>query len=207
MTPARPGLAALAGRFAAALALSTTTLASASCGYRSVYAKVGSERLHVALVRVLVPEGVVADDVAAGMQEELARAGALAAGDGYPRAEIEVLRTDAAGAGIAAAGGPGTAAAASETLRHTPQARATTLGVSARAWVVAEAGATPSRDTGDVWARDDVAFDLAGAGVDLRGVAFRDEDALRAAARRLGRKLASKLIGDPAASEDDVDPQ
>jgi len=37
---------------------------------------------------------------------------------------------------------------------------------------------------------------------DPRASAFHYADALRATARRLGRKLARRVMGDPAASED-----
>jgi hypothetical protein len=164
-----------------------------SCGYRPVYGNVGSERFHVRLVRAATPDPLVADDVLAGAREELARSGALQSGDGYPRIEIEVLRSDDRGTAIASA--PGGALA-----------RASTHSVVARAWVVVEVGGGATRDTGDLSAREDVAMDApVGASPDLRATAFHDSDALRAAARRLGRKLALRVAGHPAATEDDAD--
>jgi hypothetical protein len=164
-----------------------------SCGYRPVYGEVGTERLHVRLVGASVPDPLVADDVVAGAREELALAGALEGGDGYPRIEIEVLRSVDEGTAIAAV--PGGALA-----------RASTHSVSARAWVVAASGAAKARDTGDLSARDEVAMDTpTGSAVALRATAFHDSDALRAAARRLGRKLALRVLGHPASTEDDVD--
>src|ERR1700685_2659326 len=72
-----------------------------SCGYQSVYAAGSPGRLHVKVVRSLVADAVAADEVASGVREELARAGALEAGEGYPRVEIEVLRADETSEGIA----------------------------------------------------------------------------------------------------------
>jgi hypothetical protein len=164
-----------------------------SCGYRPVYGNVGGERFHLRLVHAGTPDPLVADDVVAGAREELARSGALASGDGYPRIEIEVLRSDDEGTAIAAA--PGGALA-----------RASTHAVAARAWVVTAAGGPPGRDTGDLSAREDVALDAPlGSSTDLRATAFHDADALRAAARRLGKKLALRVTGQPAATEDDAD--
>jgi hypothetical protein len=164
-----------------------------SCGYRPVYGEVGVERLHVRLVRASVPDPLVADDVLAGAREELAVAGALEAGDGFPRIEIEVLRSDDEGTAIAAVPGGSLA-------------RASTHAVSARAWVVAASGGPRGRDTGDLSARDEVAMDTPpGSPVALRATAFHDPDALRAAARRLGRKLALRVLGHPASTEEEVD--
>src|SRR5687767_11954285 len=76
-----------------ALALAAAP-ASTACGYRAVYGGAGGARLHVALVRSLVPDAVASDEVVAGVRERLAREGMLADGDGYPRIEVEVLRAD-----------------------------------------------------------------------------------------------------------------
>ena len=57
-------------------------------------------------------------------------------------------------------------------------------------------------------AADLISVDLASTGgltPDPRAGLFHHTDALRAAARRLGCKLARKLLGQPAASEDIVD--
>ncbi len=166
-----------------------------SCGYRAVYATAAEARLHVKLLRTLAPDSVASDEVAAGVRDELARAGMLEPGDGYPRAEIEVLRSDEASEGIAASSGE-------------PVARATDIGLVARAWVARAAGAVPEQDTGDLRAQEVIAVDETngGAGMrDPRASAFHTADALRAAARRLGRKLARRLMGHPAASEDESD--
>ncbi|HEY6463174.1 MAG TPA: hypothetical protein VIY73_23555, partial [Polyangiaceae bacterium] len=80
--------------FAALLSLSLS-----ACGYRAVYASGAPARLHVKVVASHVPDAIAADEVAAGLREELAKAGALAAGEGYPRVEVEVLRADEASEG------------------------------------------------------------------------------------------------------------
>ena len=79
-----------------------------------------------------VPDAVASDEVLAGVREELARGGALASGDGYPRCEVEILRADEASEGIAAA--PDAAG------RLQPQSRATRVGLVARAWVLRAPG-------------------------------------------------------------------
>jgi hypothetical protein len=166
-------------------------LACAACGYHAVYAEPAS-RLHVKLVRTLIADVVASDEVAAGLREELAREGALEGGDGYPRVEIEVLKADETSEGIAS--GAGAAAR--------PVARATDVAIAARAWVVIAPGAAPESDTGDVRAEETVAVDMGPSGPDPRASGFHEADALRAAARRLGRRLAYKVTGEPAASDE-----
>jgi hypothetical protein len=164
------------------------------CGYRSVYAAGPPGRLHVKVIRSLVTDAVAADEVASGVREELARAGALAAGEGYPRVEIEVLRADETSEGIAAEA-------------RGPVARGTGVAMVARAWVTAEDGASPQSDTGDMRAEESITVDeTVGAdgtgGPDPRASAFHHADASRAAGRRLGRKLGARVLGQPSASED-----
>jgi hypothetical protein len=172
--------------------LYVSALLSSSCGYHAVYGGDVPVRLHVKLVRTFVPDAVASDEVAAGVREELAREGALEAGDGWPRAEIEVLRADEASEGIAA-GAAG------------PLARGIDVGVVARAWIAPAPGALPEHDTGDTRTQELIAVDMAAGAPDPRASGFHQADALRAAARRLGQKLARRLMGHPAASEDAVD--
>jgi hypothetical protein len=160
-----------------------------SCGYQAVYSGASPGRLHVKVVRNLAADAIASEEVASGMRELLARAGALAPGEGFPRAEIEVLRTDETSEAITA-GSAG------------PVARATDVGILARAWVVREAGAPPESDTGDLRADDLIAVDRTDGVLDARAAAFHDADAIRAAARRLGMKLGAKLVGGIAASEE-----
>ncbi len=161
-----------------------------ACGYHAVYAGAGaaSERLHVALARGAVADAVAADEVASGVREELAREGALAGGEGYPRVEVEVTRLDEASDAIQAAGSP---------PARVPQARATEVGVVARAWLVRAENGEHERDTGDVRVLLDAA-PAASASAD----AFQHEDAMHAAGRRAGIRLARRILGAPTPGED-----
>jgi hypothetical protein len=179
-----------------------SSCAHISCGYHAVYGGETPARLHVKLVRSLVADAVAGDEVASGVREELAQEGALEAGDGWPRAEVEVLRADEASEGIEvrhdarAAGGAGASA---------PVARGIDVGIVARAWISPAPGAAPLRDTGDMRAVDLIAVADAPPGtgaLDPRAAGFYQADALRAAARRLGHKLGRKLLGRPAATEE-----
>jgi hypothetical protein len=160
-----------------------------SCGYRAVYAT-DAPRMHVTLVRSTIPDAVASDEVASGAREELAREGSLEAGDGWPRMEIEVLRADEVSEGIAA-GSAG------------PVARGTNVALVARAWIAVAPDAPPQSDTGDVRAEETIAVDTSSQteAPDPRASAFHRADALRAAARRLGRRLARRVLGFPAGSE------
>jgi len=180
------GLREALGRVGAALIVAA---ACASCGYAPVHTGVADDHLHVVLSTSRVPDAVASDEVLAGVREELARGGALAAGEGYPRCEVEVLRADEASEGIAAVpDGAG---------RLQPQSRATRVGLVARAWVLRAPGGEHERDTGDIRAFETVA--IAG---DSRAATFRHSDALRAAGRRVGQRLASRIMGLPSPSEE-----
>ena len=179
----RVALAAL-GALGALAAFATT-----SCGYAPVHTGVAEEHLHVVLSTSRVPDAVASDEVLAGMRDELARGGALAAGDGYPRCEVEILRADEASEGIAAT--------PDATGRLEPQSRATRVGLVARAWVLRAAGGDRERDTGDVRAFETVAI-----ASDSRAATFRHSDALRSAGRRVGQRLALRIMGLPSASDE-----
>jgi hypothetical protein len=161
----------------------------AACGYAPVHAGAAAERLHVHLAESKVPDAVASDEVLAGAREELARTGSLAAGDGYPRFEIEVLRADEASEGIAAV--------PDADGRVLPQSRATRVGLVARGWVLRKPGDERERDTGDVRS-----FETVTVAPDARAATFRHSDALRAAGRRLGKRLASRILGLPSASDE-----
>lgn len=161
------------------------------CGYAPVHGqdRRPAERFAVVLASSSVPDAVVADEVLAGVRDELARWDAVAPGQGYPRCEVEVLRVDEASEGIAAV--------PNADGRLMPSARATRLGVVARAWIVRGPSDTPHGDTGDLRA-----FDTSRTASSSEGAAFAYDDALRAAARRLGHKLGARIVGIPAASDD-----
>ena len=170
-----------------ALALTLGALVS-GCGYRAVHGGAAPERLSVVLTSSNLPDAVASDEVVAGVRDELARSGALASGSSYPRCEIEVLRVDEASAGIAAApNGEGVLL---------PEARATQVGVVARAWIVRSKDGPRERDTGDVRALETVAV-----APDARAATFRHADAVRAAARRLGRRVGTRILGRPTSSD------
>jgi hypothetical protein len=171
------------------LALALVLALPACAGYEPVHGGGAAERLSVVLSESKVPDAVASDEVVAGVREELARGGTLASGAGYPRCEVEILRLDEAAEGIAAT--PDQAGALS------PRARATRVGLVARAWVLKAPGAERERDTGDVRA-----FETVAVAPDARGATFRHSDALRAAGRRLGRRLASRIMGLPSASDE-----
>lgn len=171
--------------------LATVSIALAAlsaCGYRSVNGGDAPERFAVVLTSSNVPDAVASDEVVAGVRDELARAGALRSGESYPRCEIEVLRADEASEGIAATPN------ADGALM--PTARATRVGVVARAWIVRSKDGSRERDTGDVRALEVVAV-----ASEARAATFQHADALRAASRRVGRRMGSRILGTPSASD------
>lgn len=160
----------------------------AGCGYRAVHGGSSAERFAVVLTSSNIPDAVASDEVVAGVRDELARAGALAPGDAYPRCEVEVLRADEASEGIAATpNGDGVLL---------PEARAARAGVVARAWIVRSKDGARERDTGDVRA-----LEVVSVAPDARAATFRHADALRAASRRVGRKMGTRILGLPSSSD------
>jgi hypothetical protein len=161
----------------------------AACGYSPLAAGVRSEPLSVHLSDSKVPEAIASDDVLAGARDELARLGALRAGGAYPRLEIEVLRVDE--------GSEGVIAAREDARDLVPRSRGSRVALVARGWVVQAPGAAPARDTGDLRsaATITVALDAASSG-------FQQTDALRSLGRRLGARIAAKVLGLPAPSDE-----
>jgi hypothetical protein len=172
-------------------------LVAFSCGYRAVYGG-QSERFHVVLASSLVADAMAASEVVSGVREALAKEGALAGGDGYPRIEVEILRTDESSEGIAAPSDGGAGASANQG----PRARATEVALVARAHLVRAPGAPEERDTGDTRAMDLVASDVTQGLPDPRADLFHHEDALRLVARRLGERLALRILGVPTAGDE-----
>jgi hypothetical protein len=160
----------------------------ASCGYRSVNASAATGRLHVKLVRTLIPDAVASDEVVVGVRDELARHERLEGGEAYPRVEVEVLAATEQSEGL----GAGTSG---------PVARATTVSIVARGWLQTEAGAAPERDTGDMRSEEVLAVDetpTTPAVRDPRASVFHYADAVRAAGRKLGESIARRVMGLPA---------
>ena len=155
------------------------------CGYQPAYGGSRPEaRLTVSAAPARVPRADAVQAVLAGARRRLARAGVLAPGNAYPRMVVEVLRIDEAASGVARA-----ADASGEAL---PLARGSRVAVLGRAWVVERAGATPSRDTGDMRRIEHHATEI-----DARLEAERHDDAVRAAGRKLGESLAGRILGEP----------
>jgi len=162
----------------------------ASCGYRPLYGgERGDERFCVVGVSPLVADSAVVAEVEAGVRSGLAMGGGLRAGAGYPRVVVEVLRVDAASEGIRAVPVPG--------APSSPLARGTRVGVLARAWLERVPGGPEERDTGDLRAADVMQVEP-----DARLEALRLDDASRASARRLGERLARRVLGEPDAPDD-----
>ena len=78
-----------------------------------------------------------------------------------------------------------------------PLARGTRVGAVARAWIERTAEGAKERDTGDLRALEVIAVES-----DARVEALREDDASRAAARRLGERLARRLLGEPDVPDD-----
>ncbi len=157
-----------------------------ACGYQPLYAMPGGDAYHVHLAKNQTASAVVAQEVVRGVRDALAREGALAPGDGFPSIEVEVLRADETSEGVMQV----------QTIQGAePRARASDLGVVARAFVARRAGGSAELDTGDM--RTD---DLTGAPDDPTHEVWQREDALRAAARRLGGRIAMRILGHPVAS-------
>jgi hypothetical protein len=166
----------------------TLPLALAACGYHPLYGGEQSlEPLAVVGTTSLVADAACVGEVEAGVRIGLARAGALQAGSGFPRVVVEVLRIDAASEGVRAASELG-----SSPGEKAPLARGTRIGIVARAWVERSAGAPHERDTGDVRTAE-----LLSVEGDARLESLREADASRAASRRLGERLARRLLGQP----------
>lgn len=186
----------------AALAALAAVLFGA-CGYRPLYSGAqGEERFAVTGVTPLVADASVVAEVESGVRAGLARAALLRGGGGYPRVVVEVLRIDTQSEGIAAVPGGvrppeigGVPIGGAGPLR--PLARATRVGVVARAWLERAEGGPKERQTGDLRAVDVMAVEA-----DARVEALRLDDASRAAARRLGERLARRVLGEPEAPDD-----
>jgi hypothetical protein len=156
-------------------------LALAGCGYQLAHAPNDPLGPFVVVAgRVYVPDAPAIASAEEGARAELARAGALAPGDAGARLEIEVLRVDETGEGIALE--PGKAGL--------PLARGVRVTVVGRARLRRAGSDVVERDTGDVRASE-VAARADGPGA---GSLVRDELG-RAAARRLGEALVRRLLG------------
>lgn len=173
------------------LVLAALALGVSACGYRAEM-EAPAERLGVELRASEIAYGRASREVVVGVRRGLARYGALRSGSATPRVVVEVLRVDEQSDAVGRAPGQ----------RDLPEARSVQIAVVARAWIEREAGDPPSADTGDM---QSVA--IVGAPVDgeLGGRVLRREDAIRTVARRLGERLAMRLLGHPVNVEDSID--
>ena len=156
-----------------------------ACGYAPKYGSRRDVRLSVAPAAHRVAEIDVVDATLDGVRAELSRAGALGPGGAYPRLVVEVVRVDEVSAGIALSPDAG------------PLARGSAVAVVARAWVIPSVGARSERDTGDIRRVEHVMSD-----VDSRHDATHYHEALRSAAKGVGRALARRVLGGPEPAEE-----
>ena len=159
------------------------------CGYHTLQsADVPDEaRLSVVVLREAIADSTAADEVAAGVREELAESGALRTGGRYPRIEIEVLRTDERSALMS-------------NEANTPRARGVDIALMGRAWLMRSPEGPPERDTGDVRVSDVVSQDTSREAT-TRELLNRDAT-MRGLGRRLGRTLAARVLGHPVAPDE-----
>jgi hypothetical protein len=155
-----------------------------ACGYRPVYGGRAPEtRLAVTSASHKVAEPGAVDAVLDAVRRTLTESGVLAGPDGYPRLVIEVLRIDEAPRGMIAL---------PATSDRSVSSRGAAVAVTARGWVVEQAGARPTRDTGDV--RRVVTFAHSD---DPRLDALARGGAVRSAGNEAGEALARRVLGEP----------
>ncbi len=156
----------------------------ASCGYRPAYGeRRPQERLTVVAAPPKIPRPSAVQAAVAGARARLSRAGVLTSGTAYPRLVIELVRIDEKSSGIQAT--------RDATGARAPLARGSHIAVVGRAWVEPGAGRAPLRDTGDMRR-----IERRGAAADPVAEAVLHDDAIRAAARRLGSSLAGRVLGE-----------
>jgi hypothetical protein len=157
-----------------------------ACGYAPVYGGERPEqRLTLRAAPQRTPHLAAVEATVAGARSELSRAGVLAAGGGYPCLVVEVVRVDELPSGIVAE--PPAGASEAE-----PVARGSRVSVTARGWVLDGPSAAPARDTGDIRRVEHFATAL-----DPRAESQTFDSAVRAAAVRVGRAIARRVLGVP----------
>lgn len=157
-----------------------------SCGYRAEQALSEAVPLCVRAASPKVAEPAAIEGALDGAREELALHNAL--GSSYPCLIVEVLRIDESGTGVFSPRSSGA---------EQPFARGTAVAVVARGWVEQNAGAAPSRDTGDVRRAARAAAVASGL-----PDSTRNADATRAASDRAGRAVARRVLGLPEPADE-----
>lgn len=158
------------------------------CGYRALASHDGTggagPRLFVAHGPTVVPSARSADALVAAVSGRLAEANELRGGDGYPRVEVDLVRIDETVEGLASTG----SSPISQGLRVT---------VVGRARVVRAKGEASALETGDMSAH----VTVTSGGTSASALVLRDEASV-GAARILGRRLAERVLGLPAPSDE-----
>lgn len=148
-----------------------------ACGYRPLYGARAPLGLSVVSVSRASTDAALEAEVERGARAVLARAGALR--DGFPRLVVEIVESEISEAGLA---------------RHEsgPVARAMRARLSGRGFIERDPSGLVEWDTGLLRTEEILA-------VESRALveAWREEAALRAAARRLGEELAKRALGEP----------
>ena len=158
------------------------------CGYRAVYGTQRPEkRLAVIVGGQRVPSPGAVEAALSGARAELSAAGVLGSGEGYPRLELDILRVDEVGIGIAAT---------PAGTRRLPTARGSGVAVVVRGLVYDRPG-IPARDSGDVRRAEYVA-----AGESIHVDSRTYDAAVRSAARRAGRAVARRVLGIPEPADE-----
>lgn len=140
--------------------------------------------MSVQLGQSLIPEPLAIQAAASGARAELAAAGRVTAGGGYPRLVIDVLRVDEVSRGIYAEQGQ-------------PSAGAMSIGVVVRGRVFTADNQDPAIDTGDLRRAVQVIGDA-----DARADSTARDVALRGAAERAGRAAARFAMGLPEPADE-----
>lgn len=156
--------------------VASIALALGGCGYRVAnLAHDDAGPFFVEVGEVRAPDAVIAAEIEAGARAELARLGLLARrGERGSAIVVSLVRVDESPAGVAA------------DHKGSPIARAVRVSVVGRAAI----------DAGPRATHELVASEVIGADGTAKRLLLREE-ALRAAARRLGEGLVRQMIGLP----------
>lgn len=168
--------------------VSAAVIVVGGCGYRPLASHDttggAGPRLVVVAGPAHVPSARTADALVGAVTMRLAEAGEVRGGEGYPRVEVDLVRIDETVEGLAATG-------------DTPLSRGLRVTVVGRARVVRAAGEPPALDTGDVGAH----VTVTAGGTTASALVLRDEASV-GAARLLGRRLAERILGLPAPTDE-----
>ena len=154
------------------------------CGYRPIYAAPAGSQISVGVGQTLVPETTATQAALSGARAELAAAGSLAPGSGFPRLVLDLLRVDEVSRGVHVQSGQ-------------PVAAGMGIAVVVRGRLLVAAEREPALDTGDIRRSVQVLGDA-----DPRADGATYDQAVRAAAERAGRAAARISLGIPEPNDD-----